>query len=541
MVVTPDSDIILLKSPLKLDNYNQITFTNATAQYNYFHGLTKLEYDDCTYQRKDGVIRYATGSNLRYEDLLQYNYCMYKNTSYKNKWFYAFVTDVTYINDGMSEVKIETDPFQTWQFNIQYQNSFIEREHVSNDTIGAHTLPEGLEHGEYVVNSSGDVETDLDLTYTCIGVSWLPDDTPMYSPYRVYGGVFSGVNYVLFKTTESASKFVTAIDEIGHDSSATITSISEIPRVLTGVSYTGEDWVTGNLGEQTGITFAILKSKVTTTIRNNISLSLPTTINGYTPKNNKLFTWPYVGLTISNNVGTQMDYHYEDFVNNAPNFYLVGTISPSSSIMLFPSNYKKYDNARAGYNWGLPVGKYPQGSWNSDQYTNWQTQNGVNILGHKIDATTSQAIMGSVQALVGGLTGSGQSVAEGFGNMLGAVQEEYRHSMTPNIVGGQINSGDVGFAYDKMSPTYYKMTIKSEYAQIIDNWFSMYGYKVNRLATPNIHKRSNWDYMKCIQVNLEGDIPEKDLESIRSLFNNGCTFWHTTTHYLDYSQTNSIL
>ena len=65
---------------------------------------------------------------------------------------------------------------------------------------------------------------------------------------------------------------------------------------------------------------------------------------------------------------------------------------------------------------------------------------------------------------------------------------------------------------NKMSPTYYKMTIKQEYARIIDNWFTMYGYKVNRLATPNIHKRSNWDYIKTIQVNLEGNIPEVDLD-----------------------------
>ena len=69
MVITPNSKIILIKSPLKLDNYNQITFGNATAQYNYFHGLTHLEYDNCTYQRKDDVIRYATDSNLTYEDL----------------------------------------------------------------------------------------------------------------------------------------------------------------------------------------------------------------------------------------------------------------------------------------------------------------------------------------------------------------------------------------------------------------------------------------------------------------------------------------
>ena len=145
MIVVPDSDIILIKSPLKLDNYNQITFNNTTSQYNYFISLPHLEYDGCTYQRKDGVIRYATGDNLRFEDLLQYNYCIYKNDSYKDKWFYAFVTDIKYINDGMSEVTIETDAFQTWQFDLNYMNSFIEREHVSNDTIGLHTLTEGLE------------------------------------------------------------------------------------------------------------------------------------------------------------------------------------------------------------------------------------------------------------------------------------------------------------------------------------------------------------------------------------------------------------
>ena len=33
MVVTPNSRCILLKSPLKLDNFNQITFSNAGAQF----------------------------------------------------------------------------------------------------------------------------------------------------------------------------------------------------------------------------------------------------------------------------------------------------------------------------------------------------------------------------------------------------------------------------------------------------------------------------------------------------------------------------
>ncbi len=541
MVITPNSRVILLKSPLKLDNYNQITFNNSSQQFDYFYNLPKIEEWDYTYVRKDGVIRVATNSSLTFEDLLQYNYCMYQNTSYDNKWFYAFVTDITYINDGMTEVKIETDTFQSWQFELQYKNSFVEREHVSDDTIGLHTIPEGLETGEYIVNSSGDVETDLDTTYYCVGVSWLPDNTPFYTRNRVYGGVFSGVSYILFKFTESVAKFVQAIDTLGKNSSATIVNIFMIPQTLTGVSYTDERWRTESLGGQSGINFCILPNQISTTLRNNISLTSPATLNGYTPKNNKLFTYPYNALAITNNVGTQIEYHYEDFVNNSPNFYLTGTVTPSCSIMLWPSNYKKYDNAKAGYNWGMPIGKYPQGSWNSDQYTNWLTQNGVNILGHRIDAMTANAGAGAIQTIAGIATGNFLAGTEGIGNIFGAVQENYRHAMTPNVIGGQINSGDIGYAYHKMSPTYYKMSIKYEYAKIIDDYFSLYGYKVNSLKTPNIHKRSNWDYIKCIQVNLEGNIPEADLDTIRGLFNNGCTFWHTTTYFLDYSRTNSIL
>ena len=94
--------------------------------------------------------------------------------------------------------------------------------------------------------------------------------------------------------------------------------------------------------------------------------------------------------------------------------------------------------------------------------------------------------------------------------MFGAVQEQYRHSLIPDTVNGQINSGDITYAYAKLNPSYYKMTIRNEYAKIIDDYFSMYGYKVNSLKTPNIHKRSNWDYIKCIDVNLEGNIPEAE-------------------------------
>ena len=58
-VITPTTDVYLLKVPLEINDTNQLTFSNATAQHNYFNSLPKLEVHDFTYQRKDGVIRFA--------------------------------------------------------------------------------------------------------------------------------------------------------------------------------------------------------------------------------------------------------------------------------------------------------------------------------------------------------------------------------------------------------------------------------------------------------------------------------------------------
>ena len=85
------------------------------------------------------------------------------------------------------------------------------------------------------------------------------------------------------------------------------------------------------------------------------------------------------------------------------------------------------------------------------------------------------------------------------------------------------------------------MSIKAEYAKIIDKYFSMYGYKVNDLKLPNISGRSNWNYVKTIGCNILGDIPQEDMEKIKSIFNNGVTFWHNPNTFLDYSQSNNIV
>lgn len=536
MIVVPDSDIILIKSPLKLDNYNQITFGDASAQESYFLSLPHLEYDGCTYQRKDGVIRYNTDKedNInapRFEDLLRYNYCMYKNDSYENKWFYAFVTDVKYINDGMSEVTIETDVFQTWQFNINYMNSFIEREHVSNDSIGLHTIPEGLETGEYIVNNLN--KNDTLTNYSILVASTIDLDTYTSDGGASYGGVYQGYNLYRFSNTTAGhlalqNKLMQMNQDKKLDSIIgiflcnvmfyTTDSVNEGSKITPENTPRGFTWGRGGSPSDTPI------QKLNT-------------LNGYNPHNNKMKTYPFMYLLLDNGNGSQAIYRYEDFNSATCEFDIIGTPSFGGSYFATPLNYggTPTDN----YKNRLHGGKIPTCGFQNDTFINWLTANSVPIVTGIVEDSIQIGL--GAGGVAGGYAGGGLEILHGVSGIANTINSLEQHSKMPPQHVGNADTGDVNFVSGQTTFTAYAMSIKYEYAKMIDDFFTMYGYKVNRLATPNIHKRANWDYMKCIDVNLEGDIPESDLDKIRSLFNNGCTFWHNTSTFLNYSASNGIL
>ena len=135
--------------PLFPDNKNQMTFANAEAQMNFFAGKTVKQFNNLTYQRKDR--RIAVPENV--ENLIDINYVMFQNADYGNKWYYGFVTNVEYMNSNSAWVYFDIDAYQTFQFDIQLLTSFVEREHVADDTVGRHTLAEGLETGSYIATT----------------------------------------------------------------------------------------------------------------------------------------------------------------------------------------------------------------------------------------------------------------------------------------------------------------------------------------------------------------------------------------------------
>ena len=177
--------------------------------------------------------------------------------------------------------------------------------------------------------------------------------------------------------------------------------------------------------------------------------------------------------------------------------------------------------------------KYPTCSWKSDSYTNWLTQNSVDIA---INTVSNLASIGK-----GVYTGNVGEVASGTLGIANTLAQVYEASFMPNQAKGNTNGGDITCSNEMMGFTAYQMSVRSEYARIIDDYFTMYGYKVNSLKIPNIRGRRNWNFIRTIGANIEGDIPQSDIEELKQIFNAGVTLWHHTNTYLDYSQNNDII
>lgn len=503
MAITPNTNLKLLKCPLALDNLNQLTFTNNQTQYNYFNSLPKLEIDNISYQRKDSTIRYPA----HIDTLLDYNYCMYQNSNYNNKWFYAFITNMEYISGSMTSISISTDVYQTWQFNLMFKKSFVSREHVIDDTIGKNTIPEDLNLGEYIINNHIKDNNLLSISLVMSSTVVPSDLVEYYGGY--YNGIFSGSAYYTYNFQDMLTNIDNMVKNKKQDG---INALFMAPTILCK--------------NQGGVI-----TKSTQPKEYQLSIDGISTLDGYTPKNNKLLTYPYCYILSSNSNGTNAIYHQELFTRTSSGklrFQVDCCLTPGCSIKMYPIYYK---NTPTPYDESIVLGKFPQLNWLTDSYTNWLTQNGVNT-GINI-ATDVGVTLGSLA------TKNYSGVAHGLTAVTNEVNKVYQASLVPPQSHGNTNCGDVTTANLENTFHFYLMSIKSEYANLIDNYFNVFGYKVNTYKIPNLNTRENWNYIKTIDINITGNIPQSDLQEIKNLFNNGITLWHNPNNFLNYNVSNN--
>lgn len=518
-MATRNSRVILSKN-IKMDSeYRNVLNITESDMVTLMTTNENLVYTDSTYSflREEKNTIYV---GTTYGVCLQANYLAFQNPDYSNKYFFAFIESVEYINDKTTKINYKVDLFTTWRSYFNLKSCFVVREHVTDDTIGSHTVPESLETGDYIVNSQM-----VDSYNNQFGVVVSVTDP---SGGYIYRNMLSYCNY-RYIDTNIATNVRNIITE--YETGAGLDKIQSmfvIPKWISGANQ-GVPYEGSSLPQ------------TTSSATQDLGISRISTLNGYTPSNNKLLTYPYCYILGTNGAGSSAIYQQELWdlnTNNEMVFRMYGTISVGASIKGVPINY---NGSSVGIDYGLNLGKFPTINFPGDTYINWLTQNAVNI------GATFATSVGSLG--IGVLTGNPTLMFGGAMGIAGEVAEMYQHSKVPPQIEGNSNGGDINFTSSFNRFTFYKMTIKQEYARIIDNYFKLRGYKVNTVKVPNISHRQNFNFVQiasedtCVYSNNTNNIsiPPKDLNDINELFRKGITIWNNHTNLGDFSVSNNIV
>lgn len=555
--IQPNSVLQLFKG-INLDNryLHTIYFGSESAQNSWFTGKVFKTYQNMSY------LRY-TVNQIKVKDdassLLGCTYMRFQNNRAGDRWFYAFITAVEYLNENTALITYEIDVMQTWFIQGgSVKPCMVRREHVSNDQFG------------------------LNLETEPIGTDVYDSDEITDGGNRIFGNAFS--EYAIIAQTTGATEtdrhivqgLFTGCAYYTHDADTAgdgNTIFNDLQSMLGSWSlqhqqenvidlYTVPKFCAGN---NTG-------HKSSGTL-----IKIPAQYDNYHPKNNKLFMYPYSYLMITTHTGDTAIFRWEYFdgTTGSPcQFELEGTMLGGGEVRCYPT---AYNGQQYNVDSGVIMNNFPKNTALYDAYQAWIAGGGSTRLDNERVVSSFKGVGGIMPAL-GGLArtifGGGGSTSErttytptgtkvngynqldvtersvttttpngnfgasmgmaggvvsGIGSMIEAknnLQYTFNDAVyQPNIVVGKPTCS-LPVALRDANIYFFHTHVRDDEAKRIDDFFSCYGYAVNKVKAPNLNNRRYWNFVMTENAVIDGEMPASSKEAIGRIFDTGITFWH---------------
>ncbi len=505
MYIAPNTIARVLKN-VRLDNSysDTIYFASKEAQTSYFTSKTKYTFTNMTYQRKERrlVVKQVA------DNMFDCNYLMFQNSSYGNKWFYAFITNVEWLNNETAAIYFEIDDIQTWFFDFYLDSSFVEREHSATDAVGDNLIPDNLETGEYV--SEDFVDSGIIKGYSYVVAATFNEKYESVSG-GLYSGIYGGLYFNVFDTPKAVDEFLIGLPGEKTDG---IVSIFMMPTAFVDTNAS-----TGAKSYDV-----------------NIDKKVSNIWKTFAPHNNKIYTYPYNFLYCTNLAGTGTAFPYEYFSSEKCTFLMAGDMSCNPEILLVPKNYK---GVVANYNEKMTLSGFPQCSWSTDSFKAWLAQSAIPTLAGAtmsgvinytgktdvIQSSLATSATGNWMGRADSMYSAGASLEYGmYGTVAGLVAQGYQKwILPPQAHGNSGNSAAVAMRIKNFA--FMHMHIREEFARIIDSFWDKFGYPVRRVKIPSTHNRPHWNYVKTVGCDAHGSIPSSAMSNIKSIHDKGITYW----------------
>ena len=684
--------------PLEIGSNHTILFDTAATQKTYFdsHRVTGGMFTNISYQRHaSGVMRLEAQMTL----LGNASYLRFCNPTFENREFYAFITDIKYINNSTVEINYVIDVLQTWMFEYTVNPCFIDREHAETDNVGDNRVNEGLDTGPFVqagleeINHWGTSVSDTSFfvvatqdpqgqnavnydynvyaAFYCHNCATIQDLNTLLQAYMTgptgslepiisisqypssfYDAVSGKTSPVTYTLTEDQTiglgpfvltdpvgytiptgvnyyldpeftKYVASTAEVNYgkmfESGVVVFSTPDVWYVPSGTPYYSDPAMTQQVGvvsdyelaetyENGVVYFTRTSGLVVTSYYVNSALAqiakffcniADCVIGGYsyyTPKNNKLYTYPYNYMVLESPDGASTTLRFEDFRNhNVHKFWSNLTVFPYAESMCAPMDYETVTNT---YNiqHALFSKGYPMVGLATDVYKAWMAQNKYAISLTKALVDTADTVSNAAQEVVaeekakerpvasnwiekalnavqkgadfvqGGINIAARGIGAAVNNAKEAVADTglvgtaiqgysmlrapetimskllamYSHEVMPDAVITKANAPSLLTYMGMLNYRIYYMKIRPEYAEMIDNFFTCYGYAVKRVKRPNIKSRTEWNYIKTTGCTISGNVPGDVEAAICAAYDSGLTFWHNPDHMYRYDLDNPI-
>lgn len=526
-------------------------------------------------QTVTGIMTLHTGTvtlNGYIDTYREYNYLIFKN---KDKLYYAFITDYEWASDNATRLHYEIDYFQTYQTDVTFNNCYILRKIVTDDTMFSNCLDEDIGVSRYTSASKPVFYEDIQ-NYDI----WVIDSRKLYYStndqpitYKLISnnlGTPYSIPFTIFiaRTGEELSDILDLYNSSGEYDFQKIVSIQLVPKSITQLFNTinGYPYKKTKIAtyEPIGISPAngpriFVDNNITSPIYNVIKIPYNDLIGlglySDVPaiRNNKCYTGQFMKLKYRvqgigdheirpEDISTAKDSDGNILISRTIAFVNDANMSISVPSRNCPNTYiDAFDVSLS-----VPI------PFTSSSFAEWYSSNKLKIVGASIAyiagilltgvgvglagagaATTSVVPYGTISNLPNYAKMSQQAITAGnrFGAMGGAslghlLMQGYQSSKLPDRVSLASNESVIsrrGFSIDFMGTA-----PSAEDITRIDNYFSMFGYRVNEYSTPNPYAHVNWDYIQTGNCSVNGDIPLDAKLQIENQFNNGVRLWHGT-------------
>lgn len=531
--IIPNTTIQFMKNTgLSMSHENTLYFASESAKnaywLNWMASNGQVGTVSQSYQRANrNYCRVQSTMTVMYN----VDYMRFINISFENKWFYAFVVAVNYINNNTVEVEYVLDPVMTWMGTFTLKQCFIDRQHTINDGIGNNIAEEGLSVGPYV-----DEDIHESANYgrgACVIRVVVMNKNEAAA--TGFGGIYCPAEYHDFSTATSAASYINGL--VDQDLSDNIVNVLMVPTQFE------------NPGQISDAEF--------------VQWAKPyTSVDGYVPKNNKLFCYPYKYLVASNGEGSEQEYKYE-FFNTHPSatstgnyeFGVWGISGNQVQCHCVPVHYN--GTLDYSYEYTLGMSHFPVCAWGIDSYNAYLAQKNAY---YEQDVAregrtglinvASSALKGAMQGLAsenstiigGAIGGAGAAAAGELQDMATLTANHLVDNTIRPELGTQMKGSlvsDLIFSQAQKRFIFHEKSITKNYAMMIDDYFTMFGYRVGQVGTPNMNARPYFTYVKTVGCDVGGNVPASDKKLIENVFDTGVRFWHNLSEMGDYSLDNS--